>query len=51
MSNDPPDDPDTNDEPKTGFSLVSDDMEDIQLSIPLGDGRSLVVSLGLSIED
>jgi hypothetical protein len=44
------DDPKTNDEPKTGFSILSEDPPySIKLSYPMDDGRVLVVDLGLAI--
>ena len=47
----PDDDPKTNDEPKTGYSILEGEGDHaLRLSYPLGDGRSLTINLDLNIQ-
>lgn len=48
----PDDEPKTNHEPKTGFSILSQNPPySVTLSYPMDDGRTLVVDLGLSFAE
>jgi hypothetical protein len=45
------DEPKTNDEPKTGYSILTGDSpHTLKLSYPLDDGRALIVDLSLTIQ-